>query len=311
MSSPFSILSLKDSIKDQDGFSNKLGSNFSDCGFCGLVDHGIDQMLVKEVMDVFKSFCELPNEDKLKYFKPELGGARGYTPYKTETPKDSTTPDTKEFWHTGRSLPINHPYKKWMPDNFLVQEIPNFNEKANELYVQFDSLGKNLLRFIAIYLNLDEGFFNNCVSEGNSIMRPIHYPPVSIKEKGERAGAHEDINLITLLIGGHQSGLELLSRKGVWEKINLEGDVIICNIGDMLQRLTNHKMQSTTHRVTANPEETKSSRYSIPFFVHPNPDWYIETLPNCYSTENKNRYPEGIMAEDYLKKRLQEINLIK
>ena len=157
----------------------------------------------------------------------------------------------KEFWHVGRELSLGHPYQQWMPGNYVVEEVPNFKDKTQELYDQFDKLGKTILTSIALYLDLEGTYFDKVVNEGNSLMRPIHYPAIESSEKGERAGAHEDINLITLLIGGHQSGLELLSKEGNWEKINLDDDVIVCNIGDMLQRLTNNYLKSTTHRVTA------------------------------------------------------------
>ena len=310
MSSPFSTLSLQESEEDPGIFSNELGKNFSEWGFCGIKDHGIDESLVKEVMSLFVRFFELTLENKLSYRNPNTGGARGYTPYKIETPKDGTSPDLKEFWHVGRELASDSHYREWMPDNFKVHEIIDFNQKTKELFDQFDQLGKKLLSYIAVYLDLDKSYFEPRVDQGNSIMRAIHYPPVIKKEEGERAGPHEDINLITLLIGGHQSGLELLTKKGTWESINLTEDVIICNIGDMLQRLTNNSLTSTTHRVRATEEEYKTSRFSIPFFVHPNPDCLIQTLDNCYDSDNPNVYPESILAEDYLRERLKEIKLI-
>jgi len=310
LSSPFSVLSLKNKEQDPLGFSNELGLNFMQWGFCGIEDHKISKLLVKEVMGIFSTFFSLSDEVKNQYHDSSLGGARGYTPYKVETPKGGVNPDMKEFWHIGRELTHNHPYRQWMPSNYIVEEIPNFKDKTQELYQQFDELGKTILSSIAVYLGLDEAYFDLVVNEGNSVMRPIHYPAIASVEKGERAGAHEDINLITLLIGGHQSGLELLSKDGDWKKINLDDDVIVCNIGDMLQRLTNNYLESTTHRVTASTNEILSSRFSIPFFVHPNPDWFIETLELFCSQDNPNKYKEGILAEDYLRERLQEIKLI-
>ena len=163
---------------------------------------------------------------------------------------------------------------------------------------------------IALYLEQDSRYFHNITNQGNSVMRVIHYPPIKEKEAGERAGAHEDINLITLLIGGQQAGLEILSSDNKWLRASVEDDVIICNVGDMLQRLTNHFLVSTTHRVTATSQEMKTSRYSIPFFVHPNPDWFIKTLSNKIDENNPNLYPEGIYAEDFLQERLKEIKLM-
>ena len=197
-----------------------------------------------------------------------------------------------------------------MHDNYLISEIPELSEKADMLFTQFDELGRNLLESIALYLNLENDYFSNVVDKGNSVMRAIHYPPVKNYEIGERAGAHEDINLITLLIGGHKSGLEILSQEGEWQDATVDEDVIICNIGDMLQRLTNNYMRSTTHRVSASLLQSESSRYSIPFFVHPNPDWLISTLPSCYDEHKPNLYTESILAEDYLQERLKEIKLI-
>ena len=183
-------------------------------------------------------------------------------------------------------------------------------EITNNLFLQFDQLGNTLLEAIALYLEQDSRYFHNITNKGNSVMRVIHYPPIEEKEAGERAGAHEDINLITLLIGGQQAGLEILSSDNKWLRASVEDDVIICNVGDMLQRLTNHFLVSTTHRVTARPEEMKTSRYSIPFFVHPNPDWFIQTLSTTIDDNNPNRYPEGIYAEDFLQERLKEIKLM-
>ena len=309
MQTPFSVLSLKGLNEDPQTFSQELGKNFRDSGFCGIKDHGIDTKLVTEVQDLMKRFFNLPEETKRSYFKPELNGARGYTPFKIETPKDANLADLKEFWHVGRELDKGDPFKQWMPDNLDIPDLIMFKEKTNDLFSQFDELGKQLLEAIALDLNLNSNFFHNITNKGNSVMRVIHYPPVDREEKGERAGAHEDINLITLLIGGQQAGLEILSRKNEWLRASVSNNVIICNIGDMLQRLTNNNMKSTTHRVNALAEECKSSRYSIPFFVHPNPDWFIETLENQITESNPNYYPDGILSEDFLQERLKEIKL--
>ncbi len=310
MHTPFSIISLKNFNKDKDSFSEELGLNFRKWGFCGVKDHGVDTQLVKEVQGLFIEFFNFPEQKKLNYFDPKLSGARGYTPFKIETPKDAHKPDLKEFWHVGRELNSNDPFKRWMPDNIDIPVLPNFRDKTNELFLQFDRLGSLLLEAISIHLGLDSNYFSPHVSKGNSVMRIIHYPPVDTKEEGERAGAHEDINLITLLIGGQQAGLEILSKEEGWLRASVDEDVIICNIGDMLQRLTNDSLKSTTHRVRAMGDEMNSSRYSIPYFFHPNPDWFINTLDNQISEENPNRYPEGILSEDYLQERLKEIKLV-
>jgi isopenicillin N synthase-like dioxygenase len=244
------------------------------------------------------------------YFEPNLGGARGYTPIKVETPKGGYEADVKEFWQTGRTIPHDHPFTKWMPLNKWVTEIPEFKEKVKELFSQFDSLGQVLLQSIEIFLDLEEGYFGKVANQGNSVMRSIHYPPVREDDRGERSGAHEDINLITLLIGGHQPGLEIKTKDNNWISIDTEPEVVVCNIGDMLQRFTNHRMISTTHRVNAPKEFMHMSRFSVPFFVHPNPNWLIKTLDSCCSEDNPKRYPDAILAEDYLQERLKEIKLI-
>ena len=304
------IISLKLQMENPSSFSSDLGSAFEELGFCGITDHTIEADLINDVLMIFKSFFSLPKEKKMDYFQPNLGGARGYTPFKIETPKGGLEPDLKEFWQTGRSLDKGHKFSKWMPPNEWVEDIPLFEEKIKELYNQFDLLGRSLLRSLAVYLDIEEDYFEHSALEGNSVMRSIHYPPVQSDERGERSGAHEDINLITLLIGGHQPGLEILTKKDEWLSINVDSSILICNIGDMLQRFTNHKLISTTHRVKVIEEQKNSSRFSIPFFVHPNPDWFIETLPSCISKQNPNKYTQGILAEDFLKQRLKEIKLL-
>jgi len=310
VSTPFKILSFQEKQEDKIIFSKELGESFKQWGFAGIKDHSINKDLVKEVVSLFSDFFSLPGSIKEAYYRPDLGGSRGYTPIKIETPKGGKNPDIKEFWHVGRSLESNDPYRKWMHDNFIINEMPELSEKANILFSQFDELGQDLLKSIALYLDLEEDFFSTAVNKGNSVMRTIHYPPVKNNEIGERAGAHEDINLITLLIGGNKSGLEILTKEGEWQDATVEEDVIICNIGDMLQRLTNNYLCSTTHRVSASLLQSESSRYSIPFFVHPNPDWLISTLPSCFDVDKPNLYTESILAEDYLQERLKEINLI-
>ena len=303
-------MSLDDFRKDAKSFSKTLGNSFHRWGFCGIQDHGIDTKLVKDTQDLFRIFFGYSEDKKQNYFKPELHSARGYTPFKIETPKDANFADLKEFWHVGRELDVNDRYKKWMPDNVDIPDIKGFKEITNNLFLQFDQLGNTLLEAIALYLEQDSRYFHDITNKGNSVMRVIHYPPIEEKEAGERAGAHEDINLITLLIGGQQAGLEILSSDNKWLRASVEDDVTICNVGDMLQRLTNHFLVSTTHRVTATPIEMKTSRYSIPFFVHPNPDWFIQTLSTTIDDNNPNRYPEGIYAEDFLQERLKEIKLM-
>ena len=308
---PFSVLSLNLWKEDPKEFATQMGRNFENSGFCGITEHSINEELINEVLQIFKRFFALPEQEKMQYFETNLGGARGYTPIKVETPKGGYEADIKEFWQTGRSLPKDHEFRKWMPSNKWATEIPRFKEKVHKLFEQFDLVGKSLLKSVAIYLQIDENYFEEVANEGNSVMRTIHYPPVRQNEKGERPGAHEDINLITLLIGGHQPGLEIRSKKKEWLPVNFDPEVLICNIGDMLQRFTNHKLVSTTHRVVTPEESSKNtSRYSIPFFVHPNPNWVIETLDSCCSEDNPKKYQEAILSEDFLQERLKEIKLI-
>ncbi|MCB1588659.1 MAG: isopenicillin N synthase family oxygenase, partial [Xanthomonadales bacterium] len=199
-----------------------------------------------------------------------------------------------------------------MPDNLWPTEVEGFRQYGYGLYEALDGLGRVMLQAIALHLGLRQDWFDDKVNHGNSILRPIHYPPIGDPETASvRAGQHEDINLITLLIGSSAEGLQLLRRDGSWLPVTTQGDAIVCNIGDMLQRLTNHVLPSTTHRVV-NPvgEKARQPRYSIPFFLHPNPDFVIETLPGCISADNPNRYPESITAQGYLQERLREIRLI-
>ena len=291
-------------------FANQLGENQKLTGFCGIKDHPIQKDLVNDCIDMFADFFHLNNKIKMQYFDEKMGGARGYTPYKIETPKDGNHADLKEFWQMGRDLPLEHMYKKYMFDNYFASEITEFEIKIKELFSSFDQFGQQLMQAIALYLKLDIDHFEDSINYGNSVLRAIHYPPIATEEPGERAGAHGDINLITLLIGGHKPGLEILFENK-WIPINTEHDTLVCNIGDMLERYTNHLLPSVIHRVTSHSDQTKgSSRYSIPFFLHPNPDWLIKTLPSCIDNDHPDLYPESIIADDFLQKRLHEINLL-
>ena len=262
--------------------------------------------------DVFKQFFALPTDVKLKYHLKGTGGARGYTPFGIETAKDSKFPDLKEFFHIGRQLPADSPYAEVMAPNVWPDEVANFKQYGYGLYQALDNLGTRVLQALALHIDLPQNFFADKSNNGNSILRPIHYPPITAPDiPNVRAGAHEDINFITLLVGASAAGLEVLSHKGEWVAFTAEADTIVVNIGDMLQRLTNHVYPSTTHRVVNPPgEAARNPRYSVPFFLHPNPDYLIETLPSCISAENPNRYPTPITAHEYLMERLREIKLV-
>lgn len=299
------------SARDRAAFIAELGGAYREWGFAGIRHHGIPQELIDAAYADFKAFFALPEETKRRYHLPGTGGARGYTPFGIETAKDSRYPDLKEFWHIGREIPRDSLHAAVMPPNLWPQEVPGFREHGYALYRALDDLGSIVLSALALNLGLPEHWFRDKTDHGNSILRPIHYPPITSPEvPNVRSGAHEDINLITLLVGASAAGLEVLSRKGEWVAFTADADTIVVNIGDMLQRLTNHVYRSTTHRVVNPPgEAARQPRYSVPFFLHPNPDFLIETLPYCISPDHPNRYPEPISAHDYLQQRLREIKL--
>ncbi|AOR76600.1 MULTISPECIES: isopenicillin N synthase family dioxygenase [Sphingomonadaceae] len=302
------VLSL---VADSADLPARIGESFRTFGFAMIRDHGIDQSLIDQAWARTEEFFALPVETKQKYFIPGQGGARGYTPFRTEVAKGAKEKDLKEFWHVGRDVPADSPLAASMPPNIWPTEVEGFEETFRELYAQFDEAGAKVLSAIAVDLGLDAGWFDAGIEDGNSVMRLLHYPPVSAESGGAiRAGAHEDINLITLLLGAQEAGLELLSKDGRWLSVAPPEGAIVVNIGDMLQRLTNHVLPSTTHRVR-NPEGARAghSRYSMPFFLHLRSDFRFVTLPECVSDENPDRYPVSITADDYLQERLREIGL--
>jgi isopenicillin N synthase-like dioxygenase len=297
---------------DRDAFVADLGAAYREYGFCGIGGHGIPQSLIDKSYDCFQAFFALPEATKRKYHLPGTGGARGYTPFGVETAKTSQYPDLKEFYHLGRELPPGSGYRDVMAPNLWPTEVSGFREHGYGLYQALDQLGTRVLRALALHIGLPERFFDDKTNFGNSILRPIHYPPITSPDvPNVRAGAHEDINFITLLVGASAEGLQLLGRDGQWLPITTQGDAIVVNIGDMLQRLTNHVYPSTTHRVVNPPgDKARRPRYSVPFFLHPNPDFLIDVLPSCVSADNPKRYAEPITAHGYLTERLREIRLI-
>ncbi|MFT3805585.1 isopenicillin N synthase family dioxygenase [Arenimonas sp.] len=297
---------------DREAFVAELGAAYREWGFCGIGGHGISPQLIDGAYQAFKAFFALPEDIKRKYHVPGSGGARGYTPFGIETAKDSKHFDLKEFYHVGRELPPGSPYASVMPPNLWPEEVPEFKRYAYELYETLDALGSRVLSALALHIDLPENYFADKTNNGNSILRPIHYPPITADDiPNVRAGAHEDINFITLLVGASAAGLEVRSRKGEWVPFTAEADTIVVNIGDMLQRLSNHVYPSTTHRVVNPPGDlARKPRYSTPYFLHPNPDFLISTLPGCVSVENPDRYPTPITAHDYLLERLREIKLV-
>jgi isopenicillin N synthase-like dioxygenase len=293
-------------------FARDLSAAYEEYGFVIIENHGIEKRVIDRCLDCFQRFFALPVEEKLRYKIPGGGGARGYTPFGIETAKDSKHFDLKEFWHVGRELPPGHRYAQDMAPNIWVDSIPGFRETTLSLYESFDALGRRLLAPIAHTIGLPDDFFEDKVNFGNSVLRVIHYPPMPPEPTPSvRAGAHEDINVITLLLGAEEPGLEVLSKKGEWLPINPAPGSLVCNVGDMLQRLTNKRLRSTTHRVVNPPRERASkARYSLPFFLHFNPDFLIETLPQCVDAQHPNLFPVPITAHDFLRERLREIKLI-
>ncbi len=296
---------------DRQAFVAELGAAYREWGFAGISNHGIPPELVDNAYAAFQKFFALPEEVKKKYHVPGGGGARGYTPFGVETAKGSKHFDLKEFWHIGREIPDSSAYREFMAPNLWPEEVPEFREHGYALYQALDALGSRVLSALALHIGLPEDFFADKTNFGNSILRPIHYPPITADDiPNVRAGAHGDINFITLLVGASAAGLEVLSKKGEWVPFTSAGDTIVVNIGDMLERLTNHVYPSTIHRVVNPPgEEARKPRYSVPFFLHPNPDFLIDVLPSCAGADNPSRYPEPITAQGFLEQRLREIKL--
>jgi isopenicillin N synthase-like dioxygenase len=303
-------VSLAEADRDPDAFAQKLGKSFEEYGFAIIADHGIPDELIARAEEKSKAFFALPDEAKRKYHIEGQGGARGYTPFGIETAKGYSAHDLKEFWHVGRDLPDGHPFRNHMPDNVWPSEVESFKDTFQELYATFDSTGLKILKAIARYLKIDEGYFVDTVRDGNSVMRLLHYPPIQ-GEPGShvRAGAHEDINTITLLLGAEEGGLELLTKDGQWIPVAPKPGELVVNIGDMLQRLTNGRLRSTSHRVVNPPRERwGKARYSMPFFLHFRSDFLIEALPGTVPPGEKPKW-EPITADGYLQERLREIKL--
>ncbi|MFT3729575.1 MAG: 2-oxoglutarate and iron-dependent oxygenase domain-containing protein [Terricaulis sp.] len=304
------LLSMRDRRADPEGFARAMGESYARFGFAIVRDHGLAPDLVARANEAVKAFFALPLETKMKYRVAGGAGQRGYVPFKMEAAKGADTADLKEFWHVGRELPANHAYRSLMPDNLWPAETPRFHDDLLALYSALDALGGELLESIALFLGIAPSFLTNGVKDGDSVLRLLHYPPMPPNPDGVRAGAHEDINVITLLLGAKEAGLQLLTREGAWLDVNPPEGALVVNIGDMFSRLTNDVLPSTTHRVV-NPAADRAHlpRYSIPFFLHFAPDFLIETLPSCVTREHPNKYPTAITARDFLFERLREIKL--
>jgi isopenicillin N synthase-like dioxygenase len=293
-------------------FVQDLGEAYEKIGFVAIYNHELSDDTSESLYRYAKEFYDLPIETKLKYRIEGLAGQRGFTSFGTEHAKDSNVGDLKEFYHFGQTVPESLKSKFNYPDNVLVEEVPGFNEYGLKAYRNLQETGKYMLRAIALYLELDEFYFDDKIEYGNSILRPIHYGPITSEPKNAvRAGQHEDINLITLLMGASAEGLQVLNKQNEWVGITALPNQLVVNVGDMLQRLTNNKLRSTTHRVVNPPKEKWGSpRYSIPFFLHPISEMDLSCLDNCVTSSNPKAY-DDITAGDFLEQRLVEIGLLE
>ena len=293
-------------------FVKELGKAYEEIGFVAVKNHGLSDALCNELYAQVKGFFTLSKEEKETYEIKGLAGQRGYVSFGKEHAKNKNEGDLKEFWHFGQTVEDNDPIKEEYPDNVQVNELPKFNAVGREVYQKLEETGREMLRAIALHLNLDENYFDAKIHNGNSILRPIHYPPITHEPKDAvRAAEHEDINLITLLMGASADGLQVLNKSGEWISVTALPDQIVVNVGDMLQRLTNNKLKSTTHRVVNPPiEKWGTSRYSIPFFLHPRSEVSLNCLPSCISESNPKNFSD-ITAGEYLEQRIIELGLKK
>lgn len=299
-------------IKRKNHFVKSIGEAYQQIGFVALKGHFLDDELVASIYEECRNFFQLPLQTKLKYEIEGIGGQRGYTGFGKESAKGRSEGDLKEFWHFGQQLSEESDYKNTYPKNILVEELPQFNTIGNEVYKKLEKTGIYVLRALALFIGLDEFYFDAYIQEGNSILRPIHYPPITEEPKeAVRAAAHTDINLITLLMGAQGKGLQVQNHNGEWIDAMARPDELMINVGDMLSRHSNNKLKSTIHQVINPPREMwKTSRFSIPFFMHPVSDMKLNCLDLCIDKENPKQF-EDITAGEYLNERLRELGLIK
>jgi len=293
-------------------FVNEIGSAYEEIGFVSLKNHFLDDDLIDALYTQVKAFFDLPTEVKRKYEREDLAGQRGYVSFGKEHAKGKTKGDLKEFWHFGQETDEDANLMEEYPDNISVEELPEFNKIGMKAYRALEKTGIYVLRALALYIGKEETYFDHWARNGNSILRPIHYPPITEEPDGAvRAGAHGDINLITLLMGASTGGLQVKRKDGKWiDALPDEGDLVI-NVGDMLERHTNNKLRSTIHRVVNPPrDQWDKPRYSIPFFMHPRSDMKLDCLPECITADNPKQH-EDITAGEFLTQRLEEIGLIK
>lgn len=303
---------LSDDNSRKEKFVQEIGKAYEEIGFVALKGHFLNDALTEKLYQEVKAFFNLPLEVKKKYEIEGLGGQRGYTSFGKESAKGKKEGDLKEFWHFGQEVENGEEMAEKYPDNIMVSENENFNSIGMEAYRKLEKTAIYVLRALALYIGLDEFYFDNYVINGNSILRPIHYPPIVGEPKNAvRAAEHGDINLITLLMGASASGLEVKTKKGEWIAVTALPEQLVINVGDMLQRLTNNKLRSTIHRVVNPPKKDwGKSRYSIPFFTHPKSDMSLNCLKECIDAEHPKLY-EDITAGAYLNERLKQLGLIK
>ncbi|WP_374329711.1 isopenicillin N synthase family dioxygenase [Soonwooa sp.] len=307
---------LRDFLSDdpvrKQKFVNEIGKAYEDIGFVALKGHFLDDQLVEDLYSEVRNFFNLPLETKAKYEIPGIGGQRGYVSFGKESAKGRTTGDLKEFWHFGQYVENNPKLEAEYPKNVMVDELPQFNEVGKEAYQKLEKTGIYVLRALAIYLGLDEFYFDKYIINGNSILRPIHYPPIQDEPKDAvRAAAHGDINLITLLMGAQGKGLQVQNHKGEWIDAIAQDDELVINVGDMLSRHSNNKLKSTIHQVVNPPRELwGTSRFSIPFFMHPISEMPLNVLENTIDDEHPKAF-DDITAGEFLTERLIELGLIK
>ena len=304
------------SAEEKAAFVKKLGDSFSNIGFAIVSNHGVTDELIKNAYNSFQEFFALDDDTKRQFEDLEIAGQRGYVSKGKEHAKGRNVGDLKEFYHIGQIVEDDDPIKSEYPDNiFPDNKVPGLRQYGVDLYQSLEESGRYLLRAIADYLELDVNYFDDKIHNGNSILRPIHYFPIpnpsEIPDGAVRAAEHEDINLITLLIGASADGLQALNNDGNWINAKPEPNQIVINVGDMLQRLTNNRLKSTTHRVINPPRELMHlPRYSVPFFLHPRSDMDLTSLDNCIDEAHPKAYTD-MTAGEYLNERLKEIGLKK
>ncbi len=294
-------------------FIKKLGDAFAEIGFAIVANHGVSIDLKNNLFDTTKSFFALDDTTKQKYEDTAIAGQRGYIAKNKESAKGRSTPDLKEYYHIGQEVTDGDPIKDEYPDNIWADEVPELEEYGLEVYRTLENTGGNLLCAIALYLELEEDYFDKKIHNGNSILRLLHYYPIedisNVPKDAVRAAAHEDINLITLLMGASAKGLQAKTLEGKWIDVSPEPNQIVINMGDMLQRLTNGKLRSTSHQVICpDPELLKTARYSMPFFLHPRSNMDLTCLPSTVDTAHPKQFSD-MTAGEYLQERLVELGL--